>query len=172
MTKPILSTERLLLREFSVHDANYMYQLNLDPEVIRYTGDPPFDSVEDASSFLKNYDDYHQNGYGRWAVLTKEDEEFVGWCGLKKHPDGMVDIGFRFYQKDWGKGYATESAKACLDYGLHELGIPVIVGRAARDNVASIKVLEKLGMKYWKDAPCDGIADAVYYRIGKESDKG
>ncbi|PQB05292.1 GNAT family N-acetyltransferase [Aureitalea marina] len=161
----IVETDRLILREFRPQDAEKMYLLNLDPEVIRYTGDPPFQSVQDASNFLTGYDDYKSNGYGRWAVLRKVDGEFIGWCGLKKHQDGMVDIGFRFYRKDWGKGYATESAQATLNFGLEELALEEIVGRAARENLASIRVLEKLGMAYWKDAPCDGIADAVYYRI-------
>lgn len=168
MSSILIQTDRLLLREFELTDAQMMYELNRDPEVIRYTGDPPFSSVEDASQFLSNYNDYKENGFGRWAALRRKDEAFIGWCGLKKHKDGMVDIGFRFFRKEWGKGYATESAIATLNYGLDTLGIPEIVGRAARENEASIRVLEKLGMQYWKDAPCDGINDAVYYRTSKK----
>ena len=141
-----------------------MYALNEDPEVIQYTGDSAFESLEAAQQFLQNYDAYAQSGMGRWAVVTKNNAEFIGWCGLKQHQE-YVDIGFRFFRKEWGKGYATESAKACLEYAFTELGLSEVVGRAATANVASVRVLEKLGMTYWKAAPCDGIMDAVYYRI-------
>lgn len=159
----IIETPRLFLREFQPSDADAMFQLNEDWEVIQYTGDPPFNSVADARNFIESYSDYKKNGFGRWAVIVKESDEFVGWCGLKKHDDGMIDIGFRFFKKDWGKGYATESAMACLEYGFNRLGLNDIVGRAARNNVASIRVLEKLGMNYWKDAGCEGIDDSVWY---------
>jgi RimJ/RimL family protein N-acetyltransferase len=161
----ILKTERLELREFLPQDAEQMYQLNLDPEVIRYTGDPPFASIVEAADFLSAYDDYSRNGFGRWAVIRKQDGAFIGWSGLKRHDDGMVDIGFRFFQHEWGKGYATESAKAVLDCGFNELKLEEIIGRAAKANTASIRVLEKLGMRYWKEAPCHGIPDAMYYRV-------
>lgn len=168
MSNILIETDRLVLREFLPEDAHSMYLLNLDPEVIRYTGDPPFTSEEDAANFLSKYKDYSENGFGRWAVIRSSDDAFIGWCGLKRHADGMVDIGFRFFQTEWGKGYATESAKATLEYGFGELGLQEIIGRAAKANVASIRVLEKLGMEYWKDAPCDGIEEAVYFRIGNE----
>ncbi len=162
---PVLfETERLILREFEERDSNALFMLNNDPEVLKYTGDPPFQSEKDALSFIRSYDDYRSKGMGRWAVLNKKDHSFIGWCGLKKHEDGMIDLGFRFYRKEWGKGYATESAAACLDFGIRQMGLREIVGRAARENKASIRVLEKIGMKYWKDDECDGIADAVYYR--------
>jgi len=161
----IIETPRLLLREFETSDAEAMFRLNENWDVIQYTGDQPFKSVSDATNFLTSYSDYKRNGFGRWPVIVKETNKFVGWCGLKRHDDGMVDIGFRFFKKDWGKGYATESAIASIDYGFNTLGLSEIVGRAARKNAASIRVLEKLGMEYWKDAGCEGIADSVWYRV-------
>ncbi len=163
--KKILATHRLILREFELGDAENMWALNADEEVVKYTGDAAFKSVESARTFLQNYDTYKKTGVGRWAVVLKTTGEFIGWCGLKKHPEGFVDIGFRFFQKHWGRGYATESAKACLQYAFTKLQLPEIIGRAAKANTASIKVLQKLNMQYWKDAPCDGIADAAYYKI-------
>ncbi len=162
-----METNRLLLREFQLSDANDMFHLNEDWDVIKYTGDPPFASKEDALEFLKNYDDYRKNGMGRWAVITKDTNNFIGWCGLKRHDDGMIDIGFRFFKKDWGHGYATEAAKATLQYGFETLKIIQIIGRATKANVASVRVLEKLGMTYWKDDVCKGLDDAVYYEIKK-----
>jgi RimJ/RimL family protein N-acetyltransferase len=166
--KLITETPRLILREFALDDAKSMWELNSDPEVIKYTGDPPFASVEKAREFLLNYKDYEKNGFGRWAVITKASNSFIGWCGLKLNEQNLVDLGFRFFRKEWNKGYATEAAHACLEYGFLELDLKEIIGRVARQNKASIKVLEKLSMDYWKNDSCKGIEDSLYYRITKE----
>lgn len=81
--KFIIETDRLLLREFILDDAEKFYQLNLNPNVIKYTGNAAFESIEEAKSFLENYNDNKTNGYGRWAVINKKSDEFIGWCGLK-----------------------------------------------------------------------------------------
>ncbi|MDI9310679.1 MAG: GNAT family N-acetyltransferase [Limnohabitans sp.] len=147
--KKILETPRLYLRELNISDAEDFFHLNDDPEVIKYTGDTSFSHISEALSFLQNYNPYELYGYGRWAVIRKEDEVFLGWCGLKYSPDlDEVDLGFRFFKKYWNQGFATESALACLKYGFEELGLEKIVGRAMGANIASIKVLEKIGMLY------------------------
>ncbi len=161
----IVETDRLILREFSTIDATHLYELNTDPLVIKHTGDSPFNSIMDTQKFLNNYTDYQKNGYGRWAVISKDSKEFLGWCGLKLNEENLVDIGFRFFRKEWNKGYATESAKASLEYGFITLDIPIIIGRASVDNKASIRVLEKLGMNFWKFDNCKGIENSAYYKI-------
>ena len=166
--KHITETERLIIREFDVSDAKKMWELNKDEDVIRFTGDPPFDSIASAQDFLRNYSDYRSNGFGRWAVIEKSTGEFIGWCGLKLNELEVVDLGYRFFKKDWGKGYATESSRGCLAYGFGELGIEEIIGRAATENVPSWKVLEKLGMHFWKEDDCKGIHHARYYRLTRQ----
>jgi len=114
----ILETQRLILREFLEADAENMFQLNRDPEVVQYTGDDPFLSVEDAKSFIQHYDKYKKFGYGRWTILLKDTNEYLGWCGLSYNVDtNETDLGFRLLKKNWNKGFATEAAKHCLDYG-------------------------------------------------------
>jgi RimJ/RimL family protein N-acetyltransferase len=158
-----LETERLLLREMTEADAESAYLLNLDPEVIRYTGDGPFESVEEAKTFLGNYASYKTYGFGRWAVVLKETNEYLGWCGLKYTPElDEFDIGYRFMKKHWGKGYATESAKACLKTGFEKFGMKTIVGRAMTENLQSIKVLEKLGLTYQYTRKEEGIEEVIY----------
>lgn len=158
-----LETERLLLREMTAADAESAYMLNLDPEVIRYTGDDPFSSTEEARTFLSNYASYKTYGFGRWAVILKETNEYLGWCGLKYTPElDEFDIGYRFMQKHWGKGYATESAKACLVVGFEQFGMKTIVGRAIIENGQSIRVLEKLGLTYKETLEEDGIREVIY----------
>ena len=165
--KVIIETERLQLREFSPDDAQSMFDLNADPEVIKYTGDQPFESIDQAKTFLENYKDYKKNGFGRWAIITKSDHEFIGWCGLKLNEEKLIDLGFRVFRKHWNKGYATEAAKFCLNYGFETLGFDQIIGRVVAENTASIKVLEKLGMRYWKSDTCHGFENARYYCISK-----
>jgi len=145
----ILSTKRLTLREFSDSDAPHFYRLNADPEVMKYTGDVPFQSVEEALQFIRNYDAYSKYGYGRWAVLVTDNQEYIGWCGLKySSKKDETDIGFRLMREHWNKGYATEAARACLAYGFEHLQLKKIVGRAMCDNHVSIHILEKIGMTF------------------------
>jgi ribosomal-protein-alanine N-acetyltransferase len=164
----ITETPRLHLREITVDDAKNAYELNLDPEVIKYTGDGPFSSIEDARDFLSKYDHYKKYGFGRWAVINKTDNDFLGWCGLKYTEEkNEFDVGFRFFKKHWNKGYATESAKACIDLGFNKFNMDRIVGRAMKENTASINVLKKIGLTFWKNDTCGG-EDGVIYLIGKK----
>ncbi len=141
----IIETNRCYLRELKTSDAESFFVLNSDEEVIKFTGDKPFETIEAAKDFLSKYN----FGYGRWAVIDKKDNDFLGWCGLKFSPDlKETDIGFRFFRKNWNKGYATETAKACLEYGFETLKLEKIVGRAMEENIGSIKVLEKIGMQF------------------------
>ncbi len=161
--KLILETERLLLRELSVKDASHFYELNNDSEVLNFTGDEPFQNIEQARAFLENYDHYSLYGFGRWAVISKENESFLGWCGLNYSKElDEFDVGFRFFRKYWNQGFATEAAQACVNYGISELKIPEILGRAMKKNAASIKVLEKIGMTYSKDFDFDGNEGAIF----------
>ncbi|GAB5538441.1 MAG: GNAT family N-acetyltransferase [Salibacteraceae bacterium] len=163
----MIETKRLILRELNASDAKSLFELNADLEVLKYTGDTPFASIEAANSFLKNYSDYQQNGFGRWAVIKKSTDEFLGWSGLKRNEQGLIDLGFRFHQRHWGNGYGTESARACLEYGFNTLELHQIIGRASKDNIASVRILEKIGMSFWKTDVCKGIPNAAYYRINK-----
>lgn len=161
--KKIIETERLFLRELMIEDAENFYELNLNPNVIRYTGNLPFAYVEEAKHFLQHYKDYNENGYGRWAVINKSDNEFLGWCGLKYDPTtNETDIGFRFFEKYWNKGFATESAEACVHYGFERLKLKKIIGRAMFANKASIKVLEKIGLSFEKEFNFDGKRGVIY----------
>ena len=146
--KYLFETARLKFREFAAADATWLFQLNNDPEVIKYTGDLPFKSVQHAGEFLRQYSHYRESGYGRWVVIGKRDKEVLGWCGLRYVASmGTTDIGFRFLREHWGQGFATEAAAGCLQYGFEQLGLQRIIGRCMALNKASVRVLEKLGMR-------------------------
>ncbi len=159
----IARTERLILREFIEADAENIYQLNLDPDVLKYTGDKAFENPAEALVFLRNYDHYKKHGFGRWAVIHQTNNEFLGWCGLKyTEVNNEYDIGFRFFKRYWSQGFAGESAKACLDLGFQRFGIAEIIGRAMKENLASIKVLEKIGMTFRQPFIFDGSEGLIY----------
>ena len=167
--KPIIETQRCYLRELSVYDAQFFYDLNADSEVIKYTGDMPFNTLQEAESFLRNYNQYELYGFGRWAVINKTTGDFLGWCGLKYLPDqNEVDLGYRFFKKYWNQGFATETAKACIAYGFNDLNLAKIIGRAMEMNVGSIKVLEKAGLTFVDKYKFD-LHDGVLYKIEKNN---
>jgi len=168
--KTSIETERLLLRELLLNDDVGMFELDSNPEVHTYLGNNPVKSIEESREAIANIrQQYLENGIGRWAVILKETGEFIGWSGLKleknvNNHETFYDLGYRFIQKHWGKGYAFETAKAFVDFGFNELHLPVINAWADFDNLASRKVLEKVGMKYVNSFKYDG-AEEVWYEL-------
>ena len=169
----VFETDRLLLREFTLNDARILFELNGDPEVTRYTGDPMKD-LDLARQVLEEVilPQYILYNYGRWAVHLKQSLAFIGWCGLKFRPwagigkvyDHEIDLGYRFKRSEWGKGYATESAWACIKYGFEKKELTRIIGRAMPENLASLKVLKNCGMSYVGEGLVDGH-QAITYEI-------
>ncbi len=163
----IFETDRLLFRTFTIEDAPLVFELNLDPDVIRYTGDPIKD-IDHARKVLEQtiLPQYALYNHGRWAVHTKPGLEFIGWCGLKTRPErNEIDLGYRFMKEAWGKGYATEAAFATIRYGFEKLGLKRIVGRAMPQNLASLRVLEKCGMDYVGEEIVDDHPARTYEAI-------
>lgn len=160
----IIETSRLLLRTFTEEDAVRIYELNLDPDVTRYTADPVRD-LNHAKEILEKtiLPQYTLYNHGRWAVHTKPEMQFIGWCGLKTRPEMKeIDLGYRLIKTAWGRGYATEAAFACLQYGFQRLALKRIVGRALPDNTASLRVLEKCGMTYIGEQVVEGLLHKTY----------
>jgi [ribosomal protein S5]-alanine N-acetyltransferase len=148
----ILQTSRLLLRRFtdSEADASLIYQLNKDPEVLKFLQEPVLKNKAQAHEILQKIilPQYKKN-LGRWAIHLLAGNEFIGWCGLKHRPEKReTDLGYRLKKSAWGHGYATEAATACLSYGFSTLPLKKIVARAHVENQASIAILQKIGMKY------------------------
>lgn len=160
--RTVFETDRFLLRELHPDDAAEMYALNADPEVVRYTGNGPFTSVEEARSFLESYDAYRVQRMGRWVIIAKDGGAWLGWCGLKRDPHGEVDLGYRLHRRFWGRGVATEAGAGSLEYGFGPLGLDRIVGRVLPENHASHGVLKKLGMRRTEDQLEDGLVWQVY----------
>ena len=161
--KIITTTLRLFLREFEKKDAYSFFELNNDPEAIKYTGDMPFESINEAKIFINNYSEYAKNGYGRWAVCLTENKEFIGFCGLKFHRNkNYTEVGFRFFKKHWNQGYATESAKKCIEYGFISLHLKQIYAHVHINNYASQRVVEKCGLHFVKEIIYDNQPTNLY----------
>jgi len=158
--------DRIYLRPHTLEDADEFYKLNLDKEVIKYTGDSAFESVDDAASFLKSYLESNEEGFGRYALILIASNEYVGWCGLKRH-DSFIDLGYRLNKRFWGMGLATEAAKISLEHGFNRLNLVEIVGRTHPENIASVRILEKLGMSFSGIDSCNGIDNAHIYKIDR-----
>ena len=159
-TPALLSTERLSLRPHRPSDVPFMMEMSADPEVIRYTGDPPFASEDEARAVIARLaHQFEAFRMGRFVVSDRKTGEKLGWCGLKWHEDDeLADLGYRFLRKHWGRGYATESAAACVRYAFEELGLPRLVAHAMLENAASVRVLEKLGFRRTGPGVCKGFA--------------
>ena len=159
----VVETNRLLLRNFTEHDAALIYELNLDPAVIRYTHDPTKDLAQ-ASEILEKViiPQYALYNHGRWAVHVKSTLEFLGWCGLKYRSDlNEIDLGYRFKKEGWEKDMQLKQPGP-IQYGFEKIGLQRIVGRAETDNIGSWKVLEKCGMTYIGDEEVGGYPVKTY----------
>ena len=147
----ILTTKRLSLRRLCPADAEFIVELLNDPAFLRFIGDKAVRTADDACQYILDgpMASYDRNGFGLWLVELKDSRLPVGMCGLLKReslPD--VDIGFAFLPAFRSQGYAFESASAVLEYGRTEFGLNRIVAITDPDNEGSIRVLQKIGMRF------------------------
>ena len=139
------ATERLVLRRWRPEDLEPFAALNADPEVTRFVGGPM--AREASDTMVARFEACHdERGYGRWAV--EESGALVGFTGLGPHPfvGGAIEIGWRLARHAWGRGIATEAARAVVDLAFGEIGLSRIVAVVHPDNAASIGVCRHLGM--------------------------
>ena len=166
-------TDRLVLRDVTPNDAPFLLELLNDPGFIGHIGDRKVRTVEEARSYItdKIIAQYVDKGYGMYLVAIKkgasDDGEILGQCGLVKR-EGLdtTDLGFAFLEKYCGKGYGYESAQAVLGIAKKDLGLSQIAAITGQENIASQKLLTKLGLKYLRtiqlpkiDEPC------LYYEL-------
>ncbi len=147
----VLQTPRLILRRLTLDDAAFMVQLLNEPSFLANIGDKGVRTIAEAQRFLResHLASYERYGYGHYLVELKSDGTPIGTCGLiKREALNEIDVGFAYLPAYWSQGYATEAAAAVKDYGHTALGIERIVGFVSPGNIGSIRVLEKLGLKF------------------------
>lgn len=143
-------TERLILRRIALEDTADFLDLNSDPEVVRYAENRVMKSLDEAREALIKAPlaDYDKYGYGRLAVVHKDAQEMIGFCGMKYLPElGLNEIGYRYKRRFWGQGLATEAGEATLNYARDTLGLDYVIALILEGNIGSVRVAEKLGMK-------------------------
>jgi [ribosomal protein S5]-alanine N-acetyltransferase len=166
-----VETERLILREILPSDEQGMFELDSDPEVHTYLGNNPVKILQESREMIIMIrQQYIDHGIGRWAVIEKKTNNFIGWAGFKLvkeeingHSD-FYDLGYRFIKKYWGKGFATEAAKACIDYGFKKMNLSEIYARTMVDNLNSRKVLEKAELTFVEKFDLNGLPH-IWYKI-------
>jgi RimJ/RimL family protein N-acetyltransferase len=147
----VIETERLVLRRLAVDDAEFIVELLNQPSFLRYIGDKEVRNNADAVRYIQAgpLASYERFGFGLYLVELKETGVPIGICGLLKRdslPD--VDVGFAFLPSYWSQGYAFEAAAAVMTYGRDVLGLRRIVAITSPDNEGSIRLLEKLGLRF------------------------
>ena len=149
----ILETERLILRQMKVEDAEFIFELVNEAAFIRNIGDKGVRTLDDARNYILTgpVASYTKFGFGLYLVALRETSEAIGICGLLKR-DSLedVDIGFAFLERFRRKGFAYEAAAAVMGYGRNALGLKRIVAITSADNEGSMRVLEKIGLRFEK----------------------
>ncbi|GAA1642962.1 GNAT family N-acetyltransferase [Catellatospora bangladeshensis] len=175
-----LETERLILRRFTADDLDALYELDADPEVTRFIngGRPtPREEIRDEllPRFIAQYEQFP--GYGRWAAVEKAGGAFLGWFALTADPaePGTAELGYRLRRSAWGRGYATEGARALVDKGFAELGMRRVTANTMTVNTGSRRVMEKTGLRFlrtffldWPDQIEGGEHGDVEYELLRE----
>lgn len=147
----IAETERLVIREFITDDAPFILELVNEPAWLTFIGDKGVRTIDDAVRYILNgpVKSYHTHGFGLWLVQLKQENIPIGMCGLiKRDLLEHVDIGFAYLSAHNGQGYAYEAAIATLEYAKDKVGLKHILAITNQDNSRSIRLLEKLGLKF------------------------
>ncbi len=170
----IIETERLILREILPTDVDGMFELDSDPDVHLYLGNQPVhhqSEIKDVIEFIRQQ--YVDNGIGRWAIIEKKTNAFVGWAGLKyiteqtNHHIHYYDLGYRLIKRYWGQGIAPEAAKSVLDYAFDKMELTEVYAMADCNNDGSNHILQKLGFQLIERFDDEGVAHN-WYRIIKQ----
>jgi len=147
----VLETDRLILRWLEPGDAAFILELLNQPSFLHFIGDRGVGTIEEARKYIRQGPgrSYAEQGFGLYMVELKDDLKPIGMCGLlRRETLEDVDLGFAFLPQFWGQGYAYESTKAVLAHGKADFDLKRIVAVTASDNQASIRLLERLGMRF------------------------
>lgn len=148
MIIPIVETPRLILRSWSPSDADRLYSILQEKDIFKYF--PRAWAPE--RPWVDKYIHHHlchweEHGYGHWAVVNRESGEVIGWNGLEYLPEtSETEVAYLLGRESWGRGFATEAAAAAVDFGTDTCRLKPIIGLVHPGNIASIRVLEKIGL--------------------------
>lgn len=162
----IATTPRLVLRDLEDHDSKYILLLNSDPEVLKYVHDVPFKDLAAAREWIASIHERSPHGIGRWAIESAGGT-WIGRCSLQRNAEGEVLMGYRLLRDQWGNGYASEAVRAMLHVAFTAYHLTHVASKVARENIASRRVIEKNGGRFWKEDVCGYFTDALVYRFDR-----
>ena len=160
-----IETQRLVLREFQPEDFQELAPILANPQVMQFspTGVASITQTQERiEGFITCYKEF---GFGKWAVIFKESNELIGYCGIaveRIDDKDEKELGYRLDSKFWGKGLATEAASAAIQSGFEQFKLPYVLGIVERENIASVRVLEKIEMRYERTTIFHKVEMAVY----------
>jgi RimJ/RimL family protein N-acetyltransferase len=160
-----LETQRLVLRDFQQKDVHQLAPILANPQVMEFSPTGIISTSQTQAKIDSFITSYKAFGFGKWAVILKESNQLIGYCGIAIEQIENVnepEIGYRLDPEFWGKGLATEAALATIKYGFEQLKFPYILGIVERANTASIRVLGKLGMRYERGTIFHGVEMDIY----------
>ena len=161
---PTIETKRILLRKMSLTDAKDMFEYAQDSQVSKYAGWNVHSSIQDSKLFLKHtINKYKKNHISSWGIVHKAEQKFIGTAGFTDWnlQHNYAEIGYTLSRKYWGKGYMTEVVNAIIYFGFRTMMLNRIEARCVIENIASARVMEKVGMKY------EGILRQCMFMNGK-----
>lgn len=165
----LLTTQRLLIRDFTLEDSQALIPILCDKEVMQYSSNGPIASEQILLWLEDKMAQYERLGFSVWAVILKEENKLIGFCGVKPiEIDGRTEIEllYRFAKAYWNHGYAFEAILACKDYAFNTLAINNIIAIVDPKNERSINIINKLQMAYEKDSVYNKFAIRIY-RLNK-----
>ncbi len=160
----MLETSRLRLREFVPQDADALAAVLGDPVAMQYYP-AAFDRKGVEEWIVKNIGRYQRDGHGLWAMMLKDSGELIGDCGCTlQEVEGTnhIEVGYHVRRDLWSKGYATEAARACMEYAFKSLGVRQVISIIRPENMQSIRVAEKNGMTCGKVVFWRGYDHCIY----------
>lgn len=166
----VVETDRLILRELTSDDLAELHDILSDPESMKHYPEP-FDLEKSKNWIAWNIENYAKHGFGLWAVVLKEDNQFIGDCGITMqciNGDTVPEIGYHINRRNENKGYATEAARACMKYAFEVLGFGKIYSYMKYTNISSQRVAEKCNMKFIEEVDDETNGKTRIYAITLE----
>jgi ribosomal-protein-alanine N-acetyltransferase len=170
MDIPSYNTHRLILRGFTPADINLLDEIVSDPDVVRYFPlSTPWPRDITQKWVEKHWSHWEQHKFGWWALIYRETSKLLGWCGLGQLEEtGEIEVLYLLDKSHWGMGLATEAAQFSIDYAFQVLNLDVVIGLTHPNNIASQKVLQKIGLAFNKEAKYFGM-DLYKFSIDKHT---
>jgi RimJ/RimL family protein N-acetyltransferase len=164
MSAPLLQTPHLFLRGWTAADADVLFGILQEEGLLRYFPNPHPPSHARVDAYIAHHRaQWEERGYGHWAIVTREDGCVVGWNGLEFLAElSETEVAYLLTKRVWGRGYASEAAREAIRFGFETVGLNAIIGLVHPDNIASISVLEKCGLRFANRITLWGMAMSRY----------